>query len=76
MALDFKANPAVFNLLNELDKMVLNQGGRVYLAKDARMSEATFKEAYPRWQEFEEVRAKYKAIGKFASIQSHRLGLE
>lgn len=76
LALDFKAEPAVFQLLNELDKQVLKHGGRVYLTKDARMSEAGFKSGYPRWQAFEDVRAKYHAIGKFTSMQSQRLGLK
>jgi decaprenylphospho-beta-D-ribofuranose 2-oxidase len=76
LALDFKAEPAVFELLNELDKLVLNYGGRLYLTKDARMSETTFKSCYPRWQAFEEIRDRYHAIGKFASKQSRRLGLQ
>ena len=51
-------------------------GGRIYLAKDALMTEKTFKVMYPQWQEFEEVRAQYGAIGKFSSHQSKRLGLQ
>lgn len=76
LALDFKVEPAVFELLNELDRIVLRNGGRLYLSKDARMSEATFKTCYPRWQEFQQVRAQYHALDKFASVQSRRLGLQ
>lgn len=76
LALDFKAEPRVFPLLDELDRVVLDHGGRLYLAKDARMTEAMFKASYPRWQEFEQVRAHYHAHGKFASSQSRRLGLQ
>jgi FAD/FMN-containing dehydrogenase len=76
LALDFKAEPPVFQLLDELDSVILNYGGRLYLAKDARMTEATFKASYPRWPEFEQVRAQYHALGKFASRQSQRLGLQ
>lgn len=76
LALDFKAEPAVFELLNELDKLVLDFGGRLYLTKDARMSERTFKASYLNWQEFETIRGRYHAIGKFASRQSQRLGLK
>jgi hypothetical protein len=50
-------------------------GGRIYLTKDAVMQEATFKATYPKWEEFESVREKYGAIGKFSSAQSKRLGL-
>jgi decaprenylphospho-beta-D-ribofuranose 2-oxidase len=76
LALDFKAEPAVFQLLDELDKVVLAHGGRLNLCKDARMSVDTFKAGYPRWQEFEEIRGRYHAIGKFSSLQSRRLGLQ
>ena len=75
LALDFKAEPAVFELLDELDAIVLHHGGRLYLAKDARMSAATFKSSYPNWQAFEKVRERWHAHGKFASAQSRRLGL-
>lgn len=75
LALDFKVEAAVFELLGELDAIVLHHGGRLYLAKDARMSAATFKASYPNWQAFEEVRARWNAHGKFTSTQSLRLGL-
>ena len=75
LALDFKVTPSIFKLLDRLDELVLQYGGRLYLAKDARMTEQTFKASYPRWQEFEAVRSKYHAIGKFTSLQSKRLGL-
>lgn len=75
LALDFRAEPQVFELLDALDRIVLFHGGRLYLAKDARMTESTFKASYPRWDEFEQVRARWYAHGKFASAQSLRLGL-
>ena len=75
LALDFKAEPAVFTLLDELDRLVLDQGGRLYLSKDARMSPATFQASYPNWPAFEATRATWHAIGHFASAQSRRLGL-
>ena len=76
LALDFKVEPSLFNLLNILDQLVLKHGGRIYLTKDARMSESTFKESYPRWSEFEAIRKQYFAIGRLASHQSQRLGLQ
>ena len=76
LALDFRFTPTILQLLDRLDQLVLEYGGRIYLTKDARMSEKTFKNGYPRWQEFESVRRKYHAIGKFSSLQSRRLGLE
>lgn len=76
LALDFNLEAGLLALLDELDSMVLAYGGRLYLAKDARMSEATFKQSQPNWQQFQEVRAQYGALGKFASLQSRRLGLD
>lgn len=76
LALDFKMEPGILDLINRLDSMVLEMGGRVYLTKDALMSEQMFKSTYPQWQRFEEVRSKYGAIGRFASDQSRRLGLQ
>jgi FAD/FMN-containing dehydrogenase len=75
LALDFKAEPSTFDLIKTLDPLVVAYGGRMYLAKDALMSEETFKKGYPRWMEFEEIREKYHALGKFTSSQSRRLGL-
>ena len=75
LALDFKINTKLFPLLDLLDKMVMNYGGRVYMSKDCRMSETTFKESYPNWEKFMEVRRTYKADKLFNSTQSIRLGL-
>lgn len=76
LALDFHRNERVLRMLDALDRIVLEHGGRLYLAKDARMSEATFKAGYPLWEAFEQVRARYHAHGRFASLQSKRLGLQ
>jgi FAD/FMN-containing dehydrogenase len=76
VALDFKRTPDLFGLLDELDAMLLEFGGRLYLTKDARMGKETFRQGYPRWEQFQSVRAQYGAIGRFASLQSRRLGLD
>jgi hypothetical protein len=76
LALDFKLTTDTLDLLKKLDHMVADLGGRIYLAKDALMTEEIFKQTYVNWIEFEEVRSKYGAIGKFASNQSKRLGLQ
>ncbi|MBK8502398.1 MAG: FAD-binding oxidoreductase [Saprospiraceae bacterium] len=48
LAMDFKASQKTFDLLNTLDKVLLDHGGRLYLAKDARMSPKTFRATYPK----------------------------
>jgi len=75
LALDFKIDSTLFAFLNELDSIVLDYSGRLYLTKDARMSEATFKQSYPLWEQFQKVRTQYGAEKRFNSLQSQRLGL-
>ncbi|MDY6904458.1 MAG: FAD-binding oxidoreductase [Thermodesulfobacteriota bacterium] len=75
LALDFKAEARVFSLLDELDAVVADHGGRVYLAKDARMRPETLIAGYPLLDEFLAIREKYSLNRTLQSLQSHRLGL-
>jgi len=65
LALDFPFKQALLPLLNELDAIVVDHGGKIYLAKDARMSPVTFRRTYPQWQAFSQVRENYGAVGVF-----------
>ena len=76
LALDFKIEKDLFPLLERLDAMVLDLGGRVYLTKDVRMSAATFARSYRKIDLFQSVRERYGVNGVFASLQSRRLGLD
>ncbi|VAW46421.1 Putative oxidoreductase [hydrothermal vent metagenome] len=75
LAIDFKIDPTLFAFLDKLDQIVLDYGGRLYLTKDARMSEQTFKKSYPQWEQFQQIRHQYNAQDTFNSVQSKRLGL-
>jgi FAD/FMN-containing dehydrogenase len=75
LALDFKVEDSLFPLLDRLDQIVMDGGGRVYLAKDARMNESMFKQTYPRWQQFCQVRQDIDPTSLFGSLQSRRLGI-
>jgi len=75
LALDFQIQGRLFPLLEELDRVVLDHGGRIYLAKDVRMSRQTFRQGYPRWAEFTALRERLGAGAKLASLQSKRLGV-
>ncbi len=75
LALDFPADSGTFNLLLELDRIVADHGGRLYLAKDARGGPAMLRRGYPKLDRFRSVRASIDPAGKFASLQSQRLGL-
>jgi FAD/FMN-containing dehydrogenase len=74
LALDFPVTAATLRLADELDAIVADHGGRLYLAKDARMSRRMLA-GYPRLDEFKAVRASVDPDRKFASALSERLGL-
>ncbi len=75
LTLDFKYESSLPVFLEEIDRIVIDHGGRIYLAKDARMSEAVFKAGYPNWENFKAIKSRYDPYGRFASLQSNRLGL-
>lgn len=75
LALDFPVTKNLFPLLEELDKLVMESGGRIYLAKDARMGREIFRSGYPRLDEFRELKGRFDPSGKFQSLQSRRLGI-
>ena len=75
LALDFKIEPGIFELLDELDTLVIQFQGRIYLAKDARTSKKTFEQGYPYLQKFKNIRTQYSFNTKFNSLQSKRLSL-
>jgi FAD/FMN-containing dehydrogenase len=55
LAIDFpNRGRAVFSLLDRLDALVEQAGGRVYPAKDARMSARSFRTFYPQLEQFRE----------------------
>lgn len=75
LALDFKIEKGVFELLDKLDDIVLEHGGRIYLAKDARVSKEVFEQGYPQIDKFRTIRKKYRMGEKFNSLQSWRIGI-
>ena len=75
LALDFPLKKGVMELLNELDELVLESGGRLYLTKDARMKTEFFRKTYPHLDEFTEIVHKYNPGSRFRSAQSERLSI-
>jgi decaprenylphospho-beta-D-ribofuranose 2-oxidase len=63
------------NLLRGLDELVLDAGGRHYLAKDAHTTPEAIRRGYPRLDEWRAVRASLDPAGVWASDQSRRLRL-
>jgi FAD/FMN-containing dehydrogenase len=53
LALDFPIRKQVsFDLVERLAKITLEHGGRMYSAKDARMTAEQYQAFYPQWQDF------------------------
>ena len=75
LALDLPARPGLASVLDALDARVAEAGGRVYLAKDARLTARTFAAMYPRVGEFARVRDRVDPGRILASDLARRLGL-
>ncbi len=65
-----KNTPALIDALNEC---VINEGGRIYLTKDAFTRPEHFRAMEPRLAEFDRVRRLWDPQGRFRSAQSVRL---
>jgi len=75
LALDFPVSQEALMLMQRLDRITLDHGGRFYLAKDARMSAETLHSADPRAADLARMRQESGAGAAFASLQSERLAL-
>lgn len=75
LALDFPVRKGLFEFLDELDKVVLDYGGRIYLSKDARMKSEIFWSGYSNAQKFSEIVRKFNPSFKFSSVQALRLNI-
>ncbi len=75
LALDFAISPTSLKLFNELDEIVKEFGGRLYLSKDVRMNKEMFEKGYSNSSKFSLIKNKYDALHKFQSLQSKRIGI-
>ena len=76
LALDFPIRPGLFEFLDELDRIVADYGGRIYLSKDARMKKEIFWNTYPHARDFKQILARYDPDNRFVSHLSERLTLK
>lgn len=76
LALDLPVGPASLpRVLDDLDEMVLSAGGRIYLAKDARLSPEKMRAMYPELDAFREVKNRVDPEHTMTSDLARRLEL-
>jgi decaprenylphospho-beta-D-ribofuranose 2-oxidase len=75
LALDVPVTPGLTDLLDGLDNAIVDAGGRVYLAKDARVRRELIGAMYPRLDEWRAVRDQVDPDGVLVSDLDRRLNL-
>jgi decaprenylphospho-beta-D-ribofuranose 2-oxidase len=72
---DFPVRAGLHELCERLDAIVLDAGGRLYLAKESRTTPDALQRMYPRIDEWRKIRAAVDPTGIFSSDMSRRLAL-
>ncbi len=75
LAMDLANSEASRRLVETLNGMAAEAGGRVYLAKDALLRRTEFEAMYPRHGEFRAVRERIDPQGRLTSSLARRIGL-
>ena len=65
----------LLDLVGALDRIVLDQGGRLYLAKDACLDRSSFERMYPELDHFRQVKARLDPDIRLSSSLARRLGI-
>ena len=76
LAVDFPAkHQEIHDYLDALDQEIVNVGGRIYLAKDARLNPDLIPKMYPRIDEWKSIRQNIDPNNRWQSDFSRRLDL-
>lgn len=75
VCVDFPIKPGLGAFLDDLDRRVMEFGGRLYLAKESRTSAENFHKMYPGLPGWLATRKRIDPTGVFASDMSRRLEL-
>ena len=76
LTMDFPVSDVgLFTFLERLDEIVVKHGGRVYLAKDARLGADVFRRMYSRLDQWLEVKRRFDPSDVFTSDLARRIGL-
>ncbi|MET0284447.1 MAG: FAD-binding oxidoreductase [Polyangiales bacterium] len=74
-AIDFPIRDNTVHVLHQLDKLVVEAGGRIYLGKDGYVEADTFRAMYPAIDTWLAVKQKYDPTNVFTSNLARRVGL-
>jgi decaprenylphospho-beta-D-ribofuranose 2-oxidase len=76
LAIDLSAaDKGLGKILAELDQMVLQAGGRVYITKDSRLSRKYLPAMYPNLDDWKKIKSEVDPNNLWQSDQGRRLGL-
>ncbi len=76
LALDIPIlDPGLFLLLQKLDQHVIEANGKIYLAKDARLTPQAFRDMYPHYNRWLTIKRSVDPQNLFSSSLSRRLQL-
>jgi decaprenylphospho-beta-D-ribofuranose 2-oxidase len=75
LALDIPIMAGLDRLLDDLDELVVEAAGSIYLAKDSRVRPELIPLMYPELDDWRETREKLDPDGRFRSDMGRRLGL-
>lgn len=75
LSMDFPIKAGIAKFLLELTKVVLDHGGRMYLAKDATLDPESFRKMYPLYDNWRSVVATVNPDGLIRSEMAERLQL-
>lgn len=75
LALDLPNREGLPEIAATLDRIVMQHGGRVYLAKDAMLSRDLVSAMYPNLPRFREIKARIDPTNRFSSSLGRRLGI-
>lgn len=75
LAVDFPVTAAAYALMQQMDRVVADTGGRLYLAKDARMDPHMMSVSYPDLDRFRSICAKVDPDRRYRSLLSERLAI-
>lgn len=75
LTLDMPVKSGLWEFLDQLDELVIEYGGRVYLAKDAHLNPNSFRQMYDKFDQWLAIKKQIDPQNLFQSAMSKRLAI-